>query len=518
MGKISRWVITVMSVGIMVITGSGMAYALCTVVLCYRDADGDGYGNPNISISACLPCSDTIGYVEDSTDCDDSNDTIYSGADELCDDLDNDCDGTINNDVLLNTYYYDGDRDGYGSDDPINSVQACPRPFGYVDNNLDCDDTVFSINPDATEICDGVDNNCYSGIDEGVKLTFYIDMDGDGYGYSGTTIQNCSVPSGYVDNSTDCNDSDDTIYPGAPELCNGFDDDCDTIIPSNEITDSDSDGFFDACDNCPLFSNDQTDTDGDSYGDACDNCPNDYNDDQADMDGDGIGDACADNMMLTPVGILITLDFLTINSALDIIMVFDDVITTGYTCVNAADTGTGLPADYVQLGSYYNIDTTAVFSGIAEVCISYSGLDVENEDNLYLLHQEDGAWADITTNIYNNIICGQTTSLSEFVIGEHSEAEDDDDDRDHCFIATAAYGTPLASEVRTLSRFRDAHLLTNPIGQRLVSLYYKISPPIAGYIKDNAYLRAITRGMLKPVIWLVNKLSKEPAKQDQSRQ
>ncbi|MBI4245208.1 MAG: PKD domain-containing protein [Planctomycetes bacterium] len=73
-----------------------------------------------------------------------------------------------------------------------------------------------------------------------------------------------------------------------------------------------------------------------------------------------------------------------------------------------------------------------------------------------------------------------------------------------CFIATAAYGTPMASDVVTLSRFRDTHLLTNPIGKRLVAFYYRMSPPIADFIARHEYLRSMVRFILKPVVGLVN--------------
>ncbi len=75
-----------------------------------------------------------------------------------------------------------------------------------------------------------------------------------------------------------------------------------------------------------------------------------------------------------------------------------------------------------------------------------------------------------------------------------------------CFIATAVYGTPMAHEVRVLCSFRDTYLLPNAVGQKLVSLYYKYSPPLADYIKDKPYLKAGVRVMLKPLIWLIEKI------------
>ncbi len=101
--------------------------------------------------------------------------------------------------------------------------------------------------------------------------------------------------------------------------------------------------------------------------------------------------------------------------------------------------------------------------------------------------------------------------------GDDGGIIDDDDDDDGggssggggCFIATAAYGTPLAREVRILSRFRDTYLLPNYSGQKLVAAYYKLSPPVAEYIEGNVYLKATVRGILRPVVWLVEKFFTE---------
>ena len=73
-----------------------------------------------------------------------------------------------------------------------------------------------------------------------------------------------------------------------------------------------------------------------------------------------------------------------------------------------------------------------------------------------------------------------------------------------CFIATACYGTPMAEEVRILSEFRDKYLLANPLGQVLIQMYYKFSPPIADYIKDNESLKKVVREILEPVVKIVS--------------
>src|SRR3989344_4958983 len=170
----------------------------------YRDFDGDGYGHQDSLIELCSSSSSPpSGYATNNLDFNDNNASINPDAVEICDSIDNNCNGQIDEGVK-NTYYLDYDGDGYGN--PSNSTQACSLPPGYVTNNLDCDDNNNLIHPTAIEICDSIDNNCNGQIDEGVKNTYYLDYDGDGYGNSNNTIQACSLPSGYVTNNLDCND------------------------------------------------------------------------------------------------------------------------------------------------------------------------------------------------------------------------------------------------------------------------------------------------------------------------
>lgn len=121
--------------------------------------------------------------------------------------------------------------------------------------------------------------------------------DGAGFSSSATfkiTVTACedADKDGVTDCDGDCNENDDTVYPGAAELCDGKDQDCDGQADDG-LVDTDKDAYPDCRDNCPNKSNpNQSDLDSDLVGDACDNCPEDANPDQTDSDGNGLGDAC----------------------------------------------------------------------------------------------------------------------------------------------------------------------------------------------------------------------------------
>ena len=187
----------------------------------YADADGDGHGRTDDATEACaLPG----GYAARDGDCDDTTSAVYPGATEVCDEQDNDCDGETDEDVAA-VYYADTDGDGFGA--PGTGRTACTQPDGHVANDGDCDDSSEVALPGGTEICDGLDNDCNGVPDDGVGTTWYLDADSDGYGLDSATTVACSQPSGYVDAAGDCNDGSASINPGASELCNGLDDDCD---------------------------------------------------------------------------------------------------------------------------------------------------------------------------------------------------------------------------------------------------------------------------------------------------
>ena len=182
------------------------------------------------------------------------------------------------------------------------SLFACPRinplevdfdqdGFPLAD---DCDDNNAEINPEATEFCDFVDNNCNGEVDEGAIGVFYLDQDGDGFGQDGESINACPPPPGYAAQAGDCNDNNAQINPDAPEIsCNGVNEDCDN--DTADLVDADGDQWHciaDCNDANPSIYPQANDPCGDGIDSNCDGS------DGTDGDGDGYavceGD-CDDN-------------------------------------------------------------------------------------------------------------------------------------------------------------------------------------------------------------------------------
>ena len=224
---------------------------------------------------ACDPDDDN-DQVADGDDCAPTNSKIHPDADEICNALDDNCNG------MIDEGFVDSDMDALKD-----CVDLDDDNDGFLDAD-DCEPTESAVNPDADEACDGLDNNCDNDVDEGFGDTdgdgeadcVDPDLDGDGLANEG---DNCPA----LANETQADQDGD-----------GIGDICDQDI--------DGDGIAEWLDNCPdMFNPGQKDLDGDGDGDACDddvdgdgtlddddNCPWVANELQEDVDEDGLGDAC----------------------------------------------------------------------------------------------------------------------------------------------------------------------------------------------------------------------------------
>ncbi len=271
----------------------------------FTDADGDGHGDPDAESRACVMPLD--GVTSDD-DCDDEDPDRHPGARETCDGLDNDCDGLIDEDQGLFTWYADSDGDGVGVVD--DTVEDCVAPEGFVAQPGDCDDTDGERYPGAIELCDGLDSDCddLDDLDDpdlsAEARTHYLDGDEDGFG-AGLGAEMCPPDPGWVASDGDCADEDPARSPGADEWCNALDDDCDGPVDEDpadgqpQWPDLDGDGAGDEdatpvirCDDGDLSwvlnQTDCDDDDPDIFGQAPETCA------------DGIDSNCQDGDTETP--------------------------------------------------------------------------------------------------------------------------------------------------------------------------------------------------------------------------
>ena len=201
----------------------------------FADTDGDGYGDAASPVTACLA---PAGYHVRGDDCDDGDVAIHPDADELCNDVDDDCDGLSDSDdptlIEGSVYYADEDADGFG--DPSTGSYACEVPADRVLDATDCDDTTPLEHPLADEVCDHLDNDCDGLVDlddDSVvdSQPYFADADGDGFGIDEPFVVECFAPVGYyAASSGDCDDHDRDVHPDATEVCDDVDNNCDGLV------------------------------------------------------------------------------------------------------------------------------------------------------------------------------------------------------------------------------------------------------------------------------------------------
>jgi RHS repeat-associated protein len=397
---------------------------------------------------------DGDGYSENAGDCNDTDPSIYPGAAEICDGIDNNCDGA-NDEGVTATFYLDSDTDGYGI--ATETVEACTAPSGYaaqandcndsdatinpsaseicngVDDNCDasidegfdvdgdgytscggdCNDLDAAISPSASEICDGVDNNCNSQVDEGVTSTFYLDADGDGYGSNQDTTEACSAPAGYTSTPNDCDDTDAGINPAAAEVCDQADNNCDGQV--DEGFDADSDGYT-TCDG------DCDDNDATTYPGAAEIC------DGIDNNCDGTTDSgCLTGIIIDPATFILTtssptqqllvIGYYADNTSSDITAASEGTTYTS-SDTSVATVSLGGLVSYVDAGSATITALNGGFSSVADFTVQLLPATYEEQaEGTFGDFYEDLVPPDITIDHYDEERFSLITGLVENING-----------------------------------------------------------------------------------------------------
>ncbi|MFK7992267.1 MAG: MopE-related protein [Sandaracinaceae bacterium] len=200
----------------------------------FIDADFDGQGD---STRPTESCAARPGVAAVGGDCDDTDPAIRDGGPELCDLVDNDCDGTTDESPVEVDWFRDLDNDGFGSA-ASGTLRSCAPQAGHSLLDLDCDDDNNGVNPGQAEQCNGVDDDCFGGANFAIGVNDFEDDDGDGL-----VDLACGGPS-----AVDCDDADPRTGAGAAEVCDGRDNDCDERVDEGATDavfyrDADGDGW-----------------------------------------------------------------------------------------------------------------------------------------------------------------------------------------------------------------------------------------------------------------------------------
>ncbi|HQK50361.1 MAG TPA: putative metal-binding motif-containing protein [Myxococcota bacterium] len=197
----------------------------------YRDQDRDGFGTIDTATCLCVPVPPFDSRI--AGDCDDGNRAIFPGSVESCNGIDDDCNGLTDEGTPQGCVVYFRDRDGDTYGDPADFQCRCAPGGGYVvSRGLDCNDQSAAVHPGAPEVCNGIDDDCDEVTDPDGSpgcQERYLDADRDTWG-SMVAGKQCRCQVGAPWDATrggDCDDGNATVFPGAPEVCDGLDDDCD---------------------------------------------------------------------------------------------------------------------------------------------------------------------------------------------------------------------------------------------------------------------------------------------------
>jgi len=455
------------------------APGICGCGVADTDSDGD-------SVADCI---DNCPSVANANQADSDSD----GVGDACDGCPSDPNKTAPG--ICGCGVADTDSDGDGVADYNDGCPADPNKInpgvcgcGVADTDSDGDGVA-----DCNDLCPADPNKTAPGICGcGIADT---DSDGDGvadYNDGCPADPNKTAPGtcgcGVADTDSDGDGIADCIdgcptdpLKTAPGICG-----CGVAD-----TDSDGDGVADYNDGCPADPNKinpgvcgcgvaDTDSDGDGTADCIDNCPSVANADQADSDSDGIGDAC--EVLPSPVYPTATTQ------------VANDITTNSAT----------LNMNYI-MGDHSQVEVSFAYKKSTDLFWSYTAWVSKTEDGTHaevLTGLDSDTTYEFKAQLKGSAIVESTTL--QFITATSSTPPPSRGGVCGCFIATAAYGTPIAEQIDVLREFRDIVLLESTAGSQFVALYYRLSPPIADFIAGNEFLRTLVRELLvDPIVWVV---------------